>query len=82
MSQKGSKCEVPPLPTAAHARHTVNSAGQWNVTCVGSILCKTHGGLPRYTANSEHTSGAMERYMRGFDSAQNSRRPATIHRQQ
>jgi hypothetical protein len=26
--------------------------------------------------------GAMERYMRGFDSAQNSRRPATIHRQQ
>ena len=27
-------------------------------------------------------SGAMERYMRGFDSAQNSRCPATIHRQQ
>ena len=26
--------------------------------------------------------GAMERYMRGFDSAQNSRGPATIHRQQ
>jgi hypothetical protein len=26
--------------------------------------------------------GAMERYMRGFDSAQNSRCPATIHRQQ
>jgi hypothetical protein len=26
--------------------------------------------------------GAMERYMRGFDSAQNSRSPATIHRQQ
>ena len=25
---------------------------------------------------------AMERYMRGFDSAQNSRWPATIHRQQ
>ena len=23
--------------------------------------------------------GAMERYMRGFDSAQNSRRPATTH---
>ena len=27
-------------------------------------------------------SGAMERYMRGFDSAQKSRCPATIHRQQ
>ena len=26
--------------------------------------------------------GAMERYMHGFNSAQNSRRPATIHRQQ
>ena len=26
--------------------------------------------------------GAMERYMRGFNSAQNSRRPATTHRQQ
>jgi hypothetical protein len=26
--------------------------------------------------------GAMERYMRGFDSVQNSRSPATIHHQQ
>eukprot|EP00964_Phaeocystis_antarctica_P030641 scaffold17321_cov70-Phaeocystis_antarctica.AAC.2 len=37
-------------------------AGRWNVTCVGSIRRKTHEGLPRHTANSEHTIGAMERY--------------------
>ena len=34
--------------------------GQWNVTCVGSIRRKTHEALPRYTANSEHTIGAMD----------------------
>jgi Sec-independent protein translocase protein TatA len=33
------------------------------------------------TANSQF-KGAMERYMRGFDSAQKSRGPATIHHQQ
>ena len=38
----------------------VSSTGQWNVTCVGSIRRKTHVALPRYTANSEHTIGAME----------------------
>ena len=27
---------------------------------VGSIWCKTHVALPRHTANSEHTIGAME----------------------
>jgi hypothetical protein len=34
--------------------------GRWNVTCVGSIRRKTHVALPRYTANSEHTIGAMD----------------------
>eukprot|EP00964_Phaeocystis_antarctica_P046675 scaffold26994_cov83-Phaeocystis_antarctica.AAC.3 len=47
-----------------HKAHTVSPAGlpagRWNVTCVGSIRRKTHGALPRYTANSEHTIGAME----------------------
>jgi hypothetical protein len=48
-------------PFCAHARqHSVNSVGQWNVTCVGSIQRKTHVALPRYTANSEHIIGAMD----------------------
>ena len=33
-------------------------------------------------ARSSSILGAMERYMRGFDSAQNSLGPATTHRQQ
>jgi len=34
--------------------------GPWNVTCMDSIRRKTHGALPRCTANSEHTIGAMD----------------------
>ena len=45
------------LPDNAHATVSI-SAGQWNVTCLGSIRRKTHAALPRYTANSEHTNGA------------------------
>ena len=37
--------------------------------------------LPAARARSV-SIGAMERYMHGFNSAQNSRRPATMHRQQ
>ena len=37
---------------------------------------------PKEQASGERFIGAMERYMRGFDSVQNSRCPATIHRQQ
>ena len=47
------------LPDNAHATVSI-SAGQWNVTCLGSIRRKTHAALPRYTANSKHTMGAME----------------------
>ena len=55
------KMQTPTPSGCAHARqHSVNSAGRWNVTCVGSIWRKTHVGLPRHTANSEHTSGAMD----------------------
>ena len=69
-----------PRPATTHRKTVSVPVGRWNVTRVGSIRRKTHEALPRHTANSEHTSGAMERYMRGFDSAQNSRRPATTHR--
>jgi hypothetical protein len=67
-------------PTATQHIATVKTpAGQWDVACVGSIRRKTHEALPRYTANSEHTFGAMERYMSGFDSAQNSPQTANTH---
>ena len=49
-------------PTAPQTNMATVSkpVGQWNVTCVGSIRRKTHAALPRHTANSEHTIGAME----------------------
>eukprot|EP00964_Phaeocystis_antarctica_P026638 scaffold15011_cov61-Phaeocystis_antarctica.AAC.4 len=51
-------------PTVLPTMSTRNvPAGPWNVTCMGSIWRKTHGALPRHTANSEHTIGAMERYV-------------------
>ena len=61
---EGSKCKDSHAATApksrARAQQSVSSRGQWNVTCVGPIQRKTHVTLPRYTANSEHTIGAME----------------------
>ena len=56
---EGSKCKHSHTATPksrARAQQSVSSRGQWNVTCiVGSIRRETHGALPRYTANSEHT---------------------------
>ena len=65
--------------TLRAARARSSSIGQWNFTCMGSIRRKTHFALPRHTANSEHTIGTMERYMSGFDSAQNSPSSANTH---
>ena len=62
-------CSLQSLPLHRHRRHRpasreskirLHPQGQWNVTCVGSIRCKTHVALPRYTTNSELTSGAMD----------------------
>jgi len=50
------------------ARVRSKSIGAMDVTCVGSIRRKTHVALPQYTTNSEHTIGAMERYMRALGS--------------
>jgi hypothetical protein len=48
--------------TSCHSTHIVKVStpvGRWNMG-VGSIRRKTHGELPRHTASSEHTIGAME----------------------
>ena len=75
-SRNVRKANTLPRHTAHKRQHTVSSSGQWNVTCVGSIRRKTHVALPRYTANSEHTIGAMERYTVGSISRESSP-PAT-----
>ena len=58
-----SKLATPSSPTSTPPPCQPREQGQsplgpWSVTCMGSIRRKTHGGLPRYTANSEHTIGA------------------------
>ena len=48
----------------------------------GAVIDKYTTALRAARARSSSILGAMERYMRGFDSAQNSLGPATTHRQQ
>ena len=49
---------------------------------MGSIRGKTHNLPDTAHSTGQHFNGAMERYMRGFDSAQNSPSPATAQHQQ
>ena len=66
------------------------TAGQFKGQFMGAMdemsrkvqSAKAHSNLRTRKAALRQFSGARERYMRGFDSAQNSRGPATIHRQQ
>ena len=65
----------------AHSNRSVQGSVQGgnggNVTeCSKCKLTPTNCAHTRHTVNF---SGAMERYMRGFNSAQNSRSPATTH---
>ena len=55
----GPDLDATALPAEKTSARNVPS-GRWNVTRVGSIRRKTHEALPRHTANSEHTIGAME----------------------
>ena len=48
---------------------------------MGSIRGKTHNLPDTAHSTGQHFNGAMERYMRGFDSAQNSPSPATAQHQ-
>ena len=82
---KGKHSHPAMSKSQARAQQSVSSrassTGRWNVT-QGSICRKAHP-LPQTThSKGQYSSGAMERYMRGFDLAQNSRSPATTSRQQ
>ena len=78
-----------PTPYCAHARqHTVDSAGRWRkrlgrfkmqaLTHCDANVMSTHTTAGQFKCQFK---GAMEHGC-GFDSAQNSRRPATTHGQQ
>ena len=46
-------------PATTHIAKVSIPVGRWSMG-VGSIWRKTHGALPRHTASSEHTIGAMD----------------------
>jgi len=48
------------MSSARTATSQFNGAMESYMGCVGSIRRKTHDALPRSTANSEHTIGAMD----------------------
>ena len=72
--------KLSPRPATTHRKTVSVPVGRWNVTCMGSIRRKTHGALPRHTTNSEHTSGAMERYTWVRFAGKLSHCPAMTHR--
>eukprot|EP00964_Phaeocystis_antarctica_P066069 scaffold39905_cov80-Phaeocystis_antarctica.AAC.3 len=72
MEESLSRCRARDVESTATlpATSTRNvPAGQWAVICMGSIRGKTHGALPRHTANSEHTIGAMDDSSRNVQKA-------------